>query len=512
MTARWLARPTALAFLLLVVPTVVFAHPLGNFTINHYAEVRVARDHVNIDVVIDMAEIPALQERQRLDADRDGVVGEAEREVERQAACGRLAGSLVLTADSMPLTLSVSAAGLSFPPGAGGLSTLRLVCEFRAALPTAVVGQVTVGFTDRSYVERIGWREMVATADGVEIVNTDGQASTRSARLTSYPVDMLSSPLDMRSMSVTVVPGGIATGPPSATDAQPLVGGPAGPPGGIQAPAGIPGGVGDQLSALIQAKDLTPPVVGISLLLALLLGAVHAVSPGHGKTVMAAYLVGSRGTARHAVALGLTVTVSHTIGIVVLAAVTLFAAQIIPPERLYPILGLASGATVIGIGAWLLIARFRALRVRPRRPASVAATALPHHADHGAHEPGEHTHGSVRHTHLPPPGRQLSWRSLVLLGLAGGRVPSASALLLLLGAIAIGRPAYGLALAIAFGAGMAIVLSGIGYLLVVAGDRFEHWGGADRFRRFAGLVPWATAAVVLASGVFITSQALRTTF
>ena len=120
----------------------------------------------------------------------------------------------------------------------------------------------------------------------------------------------------------------------------------------------MPGGItelGGELAGLFQADELTLPIVLLSMLAAAGLGVLHALSPGHGKTVMAAYLVGSRGTARQAIGLGLTVTVSHTLGVLALGALSLSAAAIIPPERLYPILGVVSGAIVVVIGGWLLL-------------------------------------------------------------------------------------------------------------------------------------------------------------
>jgi ABC-type nickel/cobalt efflux system permease component RcnA len=198
------------------------------------------------------------------------------------------------------------------------------------------------------------------------------------------------------------------------------------------------------MAALFQARELTLPVVLLSVLAAMALGAPHALSPGHGKTVMAAYLVGSRGTVRQAVGLGLTVTVSHTIGVLVLGGVSLSAAAVIPPERLYPILGLVSGAIVVAIGAWLVLGRIRAIRAERAADHSHLHPHDHEHAhehDHDHHEEdGWHSHGGLRHTHVPPRDRSLGWRGLFGLGLAGGMVPSVSALILLLGSIAAGRP------------------------------------------------------------------------
>jgi ABC-type nickel/cobalt efflux system permease component RcnA len=299
----------------------------------------------------------------------------------------------------------------------------------------------------------------------------------------------------------------------------------------------IPGGVTEQISLILEVKDLTPIAVIGSLLIAFALGALHAVSPGHGKTVMAAYLVGSRGSARHAVALGLTVTVSHTLGVLALALVTVAASNVIPPERLYPILGVASGALVVAIGLWLLYGRYRILTGARRVARALAgerdaahATAIVHprlrgygaaHAQstdpehdhshpHGpaGQPPGTHSHGGVRHSHLPPPGTTLTWRSLFSLGLAGGLVPSASALLLLLGSLAANRPAYGVVLVIAFGAGMAAVLAGLGLLLVYATRFVERLPTGRIGRRLWDVLPIGTAIVVIFAGIYLTSQAV----
>ncbi len=471
------------------IPLVASAHPLGNFTINHYAGIRVAAHSVALDVVIDMAEIPTFQERQRIDADGDGTVSDAEASRERLAACERLAPELHLQVGGSRLRLRVDAAGLSFPAGAGGLRTMRLVCEYDAPIAGGTRSQQSLHFEDSSYAERIGWREIVVEGDGVK-VNGEHAASSISHRLTRYPAELLSTPRDDRSIDLQVAAGGDQLAPARIPDAQPM-----GQPARRTTPslaASVPGGV--QLTALLGNGDLSVAAILLSLLLAAGLGALHALSPGHGKTVMAAYLVGSRGTARHAVVLGLIVTAAHTMGVVGLALVTLLASDFLPPERLYPILGLSSGAIVIGIGVYLLAARWRAV-----------SSARRHRLDH-AHG-GDHGH-EHHHEHALPAGTTLSWGALFSLGLAGGLVPSASALLLLLGAIAIGKPAYGLALAIAFGAGMAVVLSGIGILMVRASRLVERMPRLGGLWRFNPAIPWLTAVVVLGAGIYLTTQAL----
>ncbi|HEV7810322.1 MAG TPA: hypothetical protein VGO64_06970, partial [Candidatus Limnocylindrales bacterium] len=185
---RWAAILAVAAGLL--VPAVASAHPLGNFTINHYAGLVVGRDAIRLEVVIDMAEIPAFQERQAMDEDLDGTVSDAEGSAWAGPACATLAQSLRLTRATTPLALVPTANAVSFPPGAGGLSTLRLDCDFTAPLTPGLDGAAVITFEDRSYTERIGWREIVATADGT-VLDTHGlPATSPSAKLTSYPADL----------------------------------------------------------------------------------------------------------------------------------------------------------------------------------------------------------------------------------------------------------------------------------------------------------------------------------
>jgi nickel/cobalt exporter len=270
----------------------------------------------------------------------------------------------------------------------------------------------------------------------------------------------------------------------------------------------VPGGVADDLAALVDVADLTPLAILLSLAVAFGLGIVHALSPGHGKTIMAAYLVGSGGSSRQAIGLGLAVAVSHTLGVLALAAITLGASSVLPPERLYPVLGVASGALVIVIGGSLLWSRLRAL-LRTRADAKVHARA---HANGAAHEHGhahDHDHGHGHgHSHDPEPGGTVSWRGMLALGLSGGLVPSASALILLLGSIAAGRVAYGLVLVLGFGVGMAVILTAIGLLLVHARRLVERRPSTARLQRLALPVQLATASLVVVLGVVLTGQAL----
>jgi ABC-type nickel/cobalt efflux system permease component RcnA len=289
----------------------------------------------------------------------------------------------------------------------------------------------------------------------------------------------------------------------------------------------VPGGVGGELPAIFQSVDLTPIVLVLSVLTALGLGAGHALTPGHGKTLMAAYLVGTRGTALHAVGLGLAVTISHTLGILVLAALVVGAQGLLPPDVVVRAAPVIAAVTIAAIGGWMLVGE-----VRRRLAAGRIASAGPrpdhdhehdhegdrdHDHNHGrGHDhhvaaqlpPGEHRHGGVAHTHLPAAGSTISWRGLTALGLAGGLIPSTSALFILLGSIVAGRPAFGFVLVVVFGLGMALVMTGVGLAMVFARTRLDHLPSGSTLGRLARHAPLVAAVVVLAFGLYLTAQAI----
>jgi ABC-type nickel/cobalt efflux system permease component RcnA len=535
---------------LLVLPAVAAAHPLGNFTINHYAGIRVEPDRVLLDVVIDQAEIPTFQARLDFDTDLDGEVSDDEADAGRVSACRDLAGSLALAVDRSPLPLTLVEAGLTFPPGVGGLSTMRLVCGFAAVVPGQFDDGQVLTFADRSYPERLGWREIVSQGSGVSLASAGDAVPLRvtgtSARLTAYPTNLLAQGLHDASASIVVTPGGPALAPfdipdatlvPGATPfaavataAPPVATEPsaAEPVADVAATASVPGGVGAaDLPAIFRASDLSPLVVLVSLLTAAALGAGHALTPGHGKTLMAAYLVGTRGTPLHAAGLGLSVTVSHTLGILALAAVIVGAEGVLSPDVVVRAAPVVAAVSIVAIGGWMLVGEGRRRwRARAGERAHAAAHERgeahdhdrgvgdahhhgePHEHGHGEAADGSHVHGGARHTHLPPTGSTITWRGLFALGLAGGLIPSTSALLILLGSIAAGRPAFGFVLVVAFGLGMAVVMSGIGLGLVLARRRLDRFDASSPLGRVGGFVPLGAACLVLALGLYLTVQAV----
>ncbi|SEU39319.1 nickel/cobalt transporter [Nonomuraea wenchangensis] len=426
------------------------AHPLGNFTVNHYNGLVVTPGGIGNLAVVDLAELPTLQ------ADPDVDAGYAGRRCAALAAAQRL----VVAGTAVPWR--VTEAGFAYAPGMGGLRTSRLTCRLTAA----VRASGPVEFSDAFEQDRIGWREISAAGDGVRLSGSTVPSASVSDELRTYPEDLLSDPLDQRTATFTVSAGGPATGGSGTV------------PGGL----GAGGPVGEAFAALdrtftglIGADALTLPLGLLAVGLAVVLGAGHALIPGHGKTVMAAYLAGRRGRPRDAVVVGATVTATHTAGVLVVG-LALTAFTTLAGETVLSWLGVASGALIAVIGVRLLL--------NARRP-------VPRHG-HG------HGHSGKR-------------AGLVGLGVAGGLVPSPSALIVLLGAIALGRTWFGVALVTAYGAGMAATLTVTGLLLVKLVDRLERRAAAGRrlAARVSGLAPLGTAAMVvlLGAGLAVRSAA-----
>jgi hypothetical protein len=289
-----------------------------------------------------------------IDANGDDTVSGAELEVYLTQQVPALIAGLRLTVGSAPADLRVINQQLSFPPGQGGLVTLRLELALEAPLKDASQ-PIMIAYRDTNFSARLGWREIVVRPlDGVVLRDSTAPMQDQSDELRAYPQAMLASPLDVREARFSVTTGA----PAPSSEQQPAAApqpAPArttdGPPAAVLQPA--QGRTSDSFAALIAAQALTAPVIVLALLLAVLLGAGHALTPGHGKTIVAAYLVGARGTARHALVLGLTTTLIHTLGVFLLGFVTLALSNYLLPEQLYPWLELLSGALVASIGMLL---------------------------------------------------------------------------------------------------------------------------------------------------------------
>jgi nickel/cobalt exporter len=435
----------------LIVPAVASAHPLGNFTINHYAGVEVAGSRIYVKYALDVAEIPTYQLGHELRAMRYPE---------------RLARELELTVDGERARLTVASRRISTHPGAGGLPVLRLDIVYVSDR----TGD-SVAFSDHAFADRIGWREITLIArDGAKVRISTVPTTSESEELHAYPKNLLRSPLDVQSASASVTPGARPGAPPSLS---------------TRPAAEHKGG---RFEALINQGDLSFGVLLLSFLVAAFWGAAHALTPGHGKALVAAYLVGTRGRPRHAFLLGGTVTLAHTAGVFALGFVTLGLSQFIVPERLYPWLTLASGVLVVIVGASVLRQRLRGREV--------------HHHHHHDHHHSDHDHDHAHHHH---DDEALTSKGILGVGIAAGILPCPSALVVLLSAIALHRVGLGLALIVAFSFGLAATITGIGLVAVLARRAFSRMSLDGRLVR---TLPALSAALIMIVGVVITAKAV----
>lgn len=476
--------------------SVVATHPLGNFTINHFTRLGVGADRVAIRYVVEMAEISTHQELQTLTANRAGGPNAAELEEYARGAAAKYLNGLALTIDGTPVDLRLVGQRASLKPGDGGLLTLRVECDLESSILAGNSAQAhRLHFEDRNHEGRAGWHEIVVTPEsGTSVFDSDSFASGLTDELHAYPADLLAAPLDERSADLSFVQGA------APADAHPL----------RMRNGSVAVKTQDRFAALISVPTLTPSLVFLGLMLAFVFGGMHALSPGHGKTVVGAYLVGARGTAKHAAFLGLTVTITHTLGVFALGLVTLFASRYVVPERLFPIISFASGAIVLGIGLSLFVRRLRGLLggANSHTHDHTHDSSHIHDGNSHAHDGHTHSHGGREHSHLPPgvDGGAVTWRSLLALGISGGLLPCPSALVVMLSAISLHRVGYGLVLIVAFSLGLASVLTAIGLAFIYARRFIKLPDGAGGLVR---ALPIASAFVIAAAGAAICYGALK---
>jgi ABC-type nickel/cobalt efflux system permease component RcnA len=493
-------------------------HPLGNFSISHYTRIQLTPDAIELHYLLDMAEIPTFQELQDTglvaDVQHPSVQGYLAQRAET------LQTGLVLEVNGQRLALENVARQLFFPPGAGGLPTLKLGLVYRTPLRLAARDELArLYYRDINFPGRAGWQEIIAVADaGMTLIHSSVPSTDRSQALTTYPTDLLQSPPQVLQAQVFFTSAQstplLATGTPPASEAahawqsdtsqagvpQPMT--------IFARQANTPNTTRNAFTELITTQQLSLGVVCVALAVAVGLGAFHALEPGHGKTVVAAYLVGSRGTAWHALSLGFIVTVTHTAGVYLLGLVTLYASRYVLPEHLYPWLGAVSGLLIAGLGGWLLFQRYTE-RGHRLSPPHTHPHAHPHdhiHSyGHGAHHHHHQEHGHGHHHHEAP-SECVSYRELLALGVTGGIVPCPAALVVLLSAVALQRIGFGLLLIAAFSVGLATVLIAIGLLMVYA-RRFmaRFQGEGPLVRRW---LPLASAATITVFGLAMVVQAL----
>jgi ABC-type nickel/cobalt efflux system permease component RcnA len=521
---------TAACALTLLPAATASAHPLGNFTVNRYDGLVAAPGELRVHHVEDLAEIPATQAGP--DIKRLGIAMWA------RERCATAAEDSRATVDGREVALSAERSKARVRPGQAGLDTLRVECELTAALP-AGEKTVSLGFRGAGASGGPGWREVTARGDRMTLAASDVPEKSISAELTRYPEELLSSPADTASAALRVRPGGSALAEEES-----------------DAPAAsvLPRGADRwtrALDDLVARQDLSAGFAALALLIAVVLGAMHALAPGHGKTIMAATAAARGGQARmkDVLPMAASVTVTHTLGVVALGLLVTAGSAAAPSVIAW--LGVASGILVTLAGASLLR---RALRNR-------AHTHQPHghhhghqhdhhshgshthdhdghthdHDHHGKHDHDhkhdhehkhdhdhdhphdhshphshphtiEHTHGGFTHSHPVAP----TLRGTILMGFAGGLVPSPSAVVVLVGAAALGQAWFGLLLVVAYGVGLALTLTAAGYAVVKAGsgmtrllDRRPRWtvGPMAALVRRTAPLGSAFAVVVLGAGL-----------
>jgi nickel/cobalt exporter len=510
-----------------LTPRAVAAHPLGNFSISHYSGIRIGREAIEVLYFIDMAEIPTFQEIQET-----GIVpqaGDSSLETYLMRKAEALGEGLLLEVSGHRLSLHAESKEMIFPPGAGGLPTIKIGVLYKGRLEgnAAADWRQVLHYQDRNFPGRAGWKEIIAVPEsGIRLLSSTAPEADRSSRLSNYPTDLLNSPpqdLEARVVFATEPESSLVAGIDSSASAAPT-----GPtkdhasraPAIVKRPVAALKPAADTIDGRSPGESALQPIVPranrsdtpknsftqlmtnremgfgmvlVAAIVAAALGALHALEPGHGKTVVAAYLVGSRGSASHAFLLGLIVTAAHTAGVYLLGGVTLYASRYVVPERLYPWLSLFSGLTVAGLGLCLFLKR-------------CTGTIHFHSHSHGHHHGHVHDHSDTHYQERKSAG--VSLRELVALGITGGIVPCPAALVVLLSAVALRRVGFGLFLIVAFSMGLAAVLIALGVLMVFARRFMSRFQGEGTV--ITRWLPLTSAAVITLFGLAMTVQSLAT--
>jgi nickel/cobalt exporter len=502
------------AFALILFPLPSLAHPMGNFSVSHYAGIRVEPGYIELRYLIDMAEIPTFQEMQqnnfeaRADDQRARIYLSKRAEIFKEG--------LRITLNGQPLVLQIASQDILFFPGAGNLPTMKFGLIYRAEVtePCAVI-RCQLEYHDANFSGRVGWKEVIALAGpAVSMESSSVPSQDRSSQLTNYPTDLINSPPQEVGAKIVYLTKRLSGSTPSMLSEMKMQTGTSatthprvtksGTPG---TPAAAP--ITSEFPERSHPEPLKPNQqstprnsftelmairqigFGIALLAAAIaagLGALHALEPGHGKTIVAAYLIGSRGTPRHALLLGIIVTISHTAGVYLLGAVTLYAQKYILPDRVYPFLGVLSGILIAGMGCYLFLQRYI-----------------------GGEFAHTHSHDLSRVAGAPKegsrlPSEKISPRQLLVLGITGGIVPCPAALVVLLSAVALHRTGFGLFLIVAFSIGLAAVLMAMGLVAVYAGRMmFRLPMDGPLVQRW---LPMGSAAMITALGCVIAIRSL----
>jgi|HubBroStandDraft_2_1064218.scaffolds.fasta_scaffold05209_3 nickel/cobalt exporter len=431
------------------------AHPLGNFTINHLAEIRPQRGELRVHYVLDIAEIPTFQIMHATGSWTPSRQRDWEGEEARRVGSG-----LSIEAGGAALPLHLERAASRTRPGAGGLPILYWTGDFTASAPlTSTITVRDLVYADR----RIGWKDIVLPG-----------LSEPTDELRSYPGALIGSPRHNDVATFDLVQGRAAHVRVSGDDTTSW---------------GVSSIVrSSALSDLFARGTQTPLLIFLTILAAFGLGALHGLEPGHGKALLAFTLVGARATFKQAVVLAGALTFAHTVAVLLLGALLFFAAGF-ATESLFTWITLLSGAAVAVIGARTLSAAVRRAR----------------HAHEHHHHHHDHDHDDREHAHAIPGSAPLHFRSAVIAAMSGGIAPCPAAIVVLLTALHLHRVGYGLFLIVVFSLGLAAILTGLGLAVVHGAAWLQR---RSSFARLTRIAPFVTSGVISTIGAMMLAQGL----
>ncbi len=542
---RSLEKPAFISVLfavLLIGSTNAAAHPLGDFSINQYFIVDGSAPRPTVHFLLDVAEIPSFTELDMLDTDYDSQLSPKEVEAYLDQRIPQLARFIHMKIDGVEVPVSVAGHKLILLEGNGAMLVFNILLNLEAEADWPK-SPFTLQIDSENYPDEQGTREcLVLPGDRLadttpslapEMVGDQhrvdqnavpaGVYGNRRASFSLHlspglhgtttgltPVDTLrdfswTSTARMakeqgeagiaEGLARAVLDSGFRRGMPG--DAKPLVSVADGMGEGQVATgvregrAGLASRLLDRISEIVRRDEFPPPaVLAVGLAIAMALGMGHAFAPGHGKTVMAAYLIGEQGTSWHAVILGIVVTITHTWSVILLGLVTLYFEDMITETQVNFWTGVLSGAIIVGIGALLFRQRYHQL----------LASAQGKPGDWRFYHGHEHATDESAILTLKP-GEAPSYRNILWLGISGGVVPCPAALIVLLLALKVGRLSYGLALIFAFSLGLAAVLVVIGLLVVRASRLLQRQKLTDH--PILRLLPLGSAALITLLGAWV---------
>jgi nickel/cobalt transporter (NicO) family protein len=466
----WLSNIIALAAMLPAA-----AHPLGNFTINHLTKIEPAGQRLEVRYVLDMAEIPTFALMRERNA--SGRMSAAQLQTWANDEMHTVSPQLDLRIDGAPARLISDRASARTRPGAGGLPLLYFVAGFHTALAP---GAHAVTYTDQTFDGRLGWKDVVV-----------GKQREPTHELLAYPPALLGSPRNTTAVAGTLSADHLRfTSSNTAPDAATANAAP--PPSAVRS---------NQLSDMLARGTREPLFVLLTLLVAIALGALHALEPGHGKTLLAVSLVGSRATVPQAAILAGSLTVAHTIGVLALGVAIIALKGYFVPEAVYPWITLVSGIVIAVIGARAVARAVMAHQPFAHSHPHGHTHAHDHDHDH-VHHPDEHEHPHG-HTHAPAGSAPLRFGPTVWAAMSGGVAPCPAALVVLFAAIAQNVLVYGIIVIVFFSFGLAATLTGLGIGVVRGAGWVSQRPALDRFVKYG---PLLSAIVIACIGAVMVGQ------